>query len=164
MQASTLTTYLELPSLAGGYGFSSLLMSFFTLTAWLGMFVAQVYGYSSNDKTPLFLAYRRGGKRHYEYRLSNNIFPSILMSIALGIYGACLQYHLHYMALHGLALGSFLIWIAALLALPVCYNYVIECFVHTPVEASVSFNQSGLAGCGESGLFSSYSLGSSCCF
>lgn len=29
---------------------------------------------------------------------------------------------------------------AALLALPVCYNYIVECFVHHPVEASVSLN------------------------
>ena len=39
-----------------------------------------------------------------------------------------------------LALGSFLIWFGALLALPVCYNYIIECFLHNPVEASVSLN------------------------
>ena len=39
-----------------------------------------------------------------------------------------------------LALASFLIWFGALLALPVCYNYIIECFLHHPVEASVSLN------------------------
>ena len=39
-----------------------------------------------------------------------------------------------------LALASFLIWFGALLALPVLYNYIIECFLNNPVEASVSLN------------------------
>lgn len=137
MQASTLATYLEPPKIDGGYGFSSLQMAFFTMTAWIGMIAAQVYGFFFNDKTPLWVARRSGGTWHTEYRLANTIFPSIILPIGLGIYGACLQYHLHYMVL---ALGSFLIWFAALLALPVCYNYVVECFLHNPVEASVSLN------------------------
>lgn len=107
------------------------------MTAWIGMIAAQVYGFFFNDKTPLWVARRSGGTWHTEYRLANTIFPSIILPIGLGIYGACLQYHLHYMVL---ALGSFLIWFAALLALPVCYNYVVECFLHNPVEASVSLN------------------------
>lgn len=138
MQASTLATYLEPPAKAGGYGFSSLQMAFFTMTAWVGIIGAQVYGYMFNDKTPLWLAQRVGrGTWHTEYRLANTLLPSILLPIGLGIYGACLQYHLHFMVL---ALGSFLIWFGALLALPVCYNYIIECFLHHPVEASVSLN------------------------
>lgn len=44
-----------------------------------------------------------------------------------------------------LALASFLIWFAALLALPVCYNYIVECFVQTPVEASVALNSYRIA-------------------
>lgn len=138
MQASTLATYLEPPVDAGGYGFSSLKMAFFTLTAWVGIIGAQVYGYFFNDRTPLWLARRRsGGTWHTEYRLANTILPSILLPIGLGIYGAVLEYHLHFMVL---ALGAFLIWFGALLALPVCYNYIIECFLHNPVEASVSLN------------------------
>jgi peptidoglycan biosynthesis protein MviN/MurJ (putative lipid II flippase) len=39
-----------------------------------------------------------------------------------------------------LALASFLIWFGALLSLPVCYNYIVECFLQNPVEASVSLN------------------------
>ena len=38
------------------------------------------------------------------------------------------------------AFGAFLIWFAALLVLPVCYNYGIECFVVHPVEASVALS------------------------
>ncbi|KAJ5974921.1 synaptic vesicle transporter [Penicillium waksmanii] len=137
MQASTLATYLEPPTEADGYGFSSLQMAFFTMTAWVGIIGAQVYGFLFNDKIPLWLARRRGGTWHTEYRLANTILPSIIIPIGLRIYGAGLDYHLHFMVL---ALGSFLIWFSALLALPVCYNYIIECFLHHPVEASVSLN------------------------
>ncbi|RAO65755.1 uncharacterized protein BHQ10_001767 [Talaromyces amestolkiae] len=137
MQASTLATFMEPPVVAGGYGFSSLQMAFFTMTAWVGILCAQIYGFFFNDKTPLWVARRRGGTWHTEYRLANTILPSIMLPIGLGLWGAGLQYHLHYMVL---ALGSFLIWFGALLALPVCYNYIIECFLHNPVEASVSLN------------------------
>ncbi|KAH8432688.1 uncharacterized protein LDX57_010315 [Aspergillus melleus] len=137
MQASTLATFLEPPVEAGGYGFSSLQMAFFTMTAWVGIIGAQVFGFFFNDKIPLWLARRRGGTWHTEYRLANTLLPSIILPIGLGIYGAALEYHLHFMVL---ALGSFLIWFGALLALPVCYNYIIECFLHNPVEASVSLN------------------------
>jgi hypothetical protein len=137
MQASTLATFFQPPVEAGGYGFSSLQMAFFTMTAWVGIFCAQAYGYFFNDKAPLWLARRRGGTWHPEYRLANTILPSILLPIGLGIWGAGLQYHLHYMVL---ALASFIIWFGALLALPVCYNYVVECFLHNPVETSVSLN------------------------
>jgi hypothetical protein len=44
-----------------------------------------------------------------------------------------------------LALASFIIWFGALLALPICYNYIIECFLHTPVEASVALNSYRIA-------------------
>lgn len=137
MQASTLALYLEPPEMAGGYGFSPKQIAFFTFTAWVGILGAQAYGYFFNDKTPLWLARRRGGTWHTEYRLSNTILPCILLPVGLGIYGAGLQNHLHFMVL---ALGSFLIWFGALLALPVCYNYIIECFLNNPVEASVSLN------------------------
>lgn len=137
MQASTLAIYLQPPEMAGGYGFSPLQLAFFTFTAWVGIIGAQVFGYLFNDKTPLWLARRRGGTWHTEYRLSNTILPSILLPIGLGIYGAGLQNHLHFMVL---ALASFLIWFGALLALPVLYNYIIECFLNNPVEASVSLN------------------------
>lgn len=137
MQASTLATYLEPPEEVGGYGFSSLQMAFFTMTAWVGIICAQVYGYFFNDKIPVWVARKRGGTWHPEYRLANTILPSLLLPIGLGLWGAGLQYHLHFMVL---ALASFIIWFAALLALPVCYNYVVECFLDNPVETSVSLN------------------------
>lgn len=142
MQASTLAIYLSPPEAAGGYGFSPLQVAFFTMTAWVGIIGAQVYGYLFNDNTPLWVARRRGGTWHPEYRLANTIVPGILLPIGLAIYGAGLQYHLHFMVL---ALASFIIWFAALLILPICYNYIIECFLLTPVEASVSLNSYRIA-------------------
>lgn len=137
MQASTLATYLQPPKEAGGYGFSSLQMAFFTMTSWVGIACAEVCGLLFNDKIPLWVARRRGGEWHPEYRLANTLVPSILLPIGLGVWGAGLEYHLHYMVL---ALASFLIWFSALLALPVCCNYVVECFVQNPIECTVSIN------------------------
>ncbi|KAI9743772.1 MAG: hypothetical protein M1818_002505 [Claussenomyces sp. TS43310] len=142
MQASTVAIYLTTPTAVGGYGFSSLQLAFFTMTAWVGIIGAQVYGYFFNDKTPLWVARRFGGTWHPEYRLANTILPGILLPIGLGIYGAALEYHLHFMVL---ALASFLMWFGALLALPVCYNYIVECFLHTPVEAAVALNSYRIA-------------------
>ncbi|KAH8696029.1 synaptic vesicle transporter [Talaromyces proteolyticus] len=106
MQASKLTTYVQPPVAAGGYGFSSLQMAFFTMTAWVGIICARVYGYLFNDKAPLWLARRRGGTWHTEYRLANTILSSILLPLGWDL----------------------------------CYNYVVECFLHNPVETPVSLN------------------------
>lgn len=142
MQASTLAVYLMPPTIAGGYGFSSLQVACFSMTAWVGIISAQVYGYFFNDRIPLWVARRRGGTWHPEYRLANAILPGILIPVGLAIYGVCLQFHYHIMVL---ALASFLIWFGALLVLPICYNYIIECFVQTPVEASVALNSYRIA-------------------
>ncbi|KAK1808613.1 hypothetical protein LTR12_017022 [Friedmanniomyces endolithicus] len=137
LQASTLAQYLAPPPVAGGYGFSPFQIACFTFSAWAGMIAAQIWGYFFNDFIPLWFAKRRGGVWHTEYRLVNTIVPGIVLPIGLSIYVASVQYHLHFMVM---ALGSFLIWFGALLALPVCYNYIVECFLHHPVEASVSLN------------------------
>lgn len=142
MQASTLAIYLMPPISAGGYGFSALQLAFFTMTAWVGIITAQLYGYLSNDRIPLAVARRVGGIWRPEYRLANQLLPGFLLPIGLAIYGVGLQLHLHYMVL---ALASFIIWFAALLVLPVCYNYIVECFVQTPVEASVALNSYRIA-------------------
>ncbi|EMC91236.1 hypothetical protein BAUCODRAFT_319200 [Baudoinia panamericana UAMH 10762] len=72
-----------------------------------------------------------------EYRLANTLVPSILLPTGLGIYGAGVQYHLHFMIL---AFGSFLLWFSSLLALSVCFDYAVECFLKHAVEASGSLN------------------------
>lgn len=63
--------------------------------------------------------------------------PAVLAPIGLGIYGASLQYHLHFMVL---ALGFFLNAFAALLSVPICLNYVIECFIANANEAAIAMN------------------------
>ena len=70
-----------------------------TMNIWVSVFAAQIYGFLFNDKTPLWVTRRSGGIWHSEYRLSNTILPGLLLPIGLGLYGATLQYHLHYMAL-----------------------------------------------------------------
>lgn len=137
MMGSTLAIYLEPPHKAGGYGFSSLGVACFVLSFWVGIIGAQIFGYFFNDKIPLWFAARRNGIWHPEYRLVNTILPGIVLPIGLGLYGICLQYHLHFMVL---ALGAVLVWFGGMLAMPVCYNYIIECFLDHPVEASVSLN------------------------
>lgn len=59
------------------------------------------------------------------------------MPVGLGIFGAALQYHLHYMVL---ALGSFFITFAAMASVPVTVNYMVECFRGNVVEASAITN------------------------
>lgn len=80
------------------------------------------------------LARRAKGTWKPEYRLHSLWVPSLLfMPVGLGIFGAALQYHLHYMVL---ALGSFLVTIAAFCSVPVAVNYVIECFRDHPTEVA----------------------------
>lgn len=80
------------------------------------------------------LARRAGGTWKPEYRLHSLWIPSVFfMPIGLGIFGAALEYHLHYMVL---ALGSFLITIAAFCSIPVAVNYLIECFMDHPTEVA----------------------------
>lgn len=55
------------------------------------------------------------------------------MPVGLGIFGAALQYHLHYMVL---ALGSFLVTFAAFCSVPVAVNYMIECFKDNATEVA----------------------------
>ncbi|MCJ1358869.1 MAG: hypothetical protein MMC33_008869 [Icmadophila ericetorum] len=91
-----------------------------------------------NDRLPLWISRRSGhGVWHPEYRLYNLIFPALIQPIGLGIFGAGLQYHTHYMVL---ALGAFLNTLGAFIAIPICVIYVIECFTTHAVEASVIMN------------------------
>ena len=62
--------------------------------------------------------------------------------IVLGIFGAGLQYYLHYMVL---ALDTLIVNFSALLCVPVCINYLVECFVGYAVEVSAVMNMYRLA-------------------
>ena len=57
----------------------------------------------------------------------------LIMPAGLGIFGAALQYHLHYMVL---ALGTFLVTFGSMLSIPVATNYVVECFRAYPTEVA----------------------------
>ena len=109
----------------------------------MGIIVAQIVGWSVGDTLTLWASLRLGhGIWRPEYRLWNIILPSIASPLGFGIFGAALQYHLHYMVL---ALGLFLAVFAANLGTPVCMNYAIECFLTSPNEVTVAMNMYRLA-------------------
>lgn len=61
-----------------------------------------------------------------EYRLHALWLPGfIVLPIGLGLFGASLMYHLHFMVL---AVSSFLIGWATTAIIPISVNYAIECF------------------------------------
>ena len=63
----------------------------------MGVLFAQAYGYAFNDRIPLAISRRRGRWRP-EYRLHRIWFTGfIIMPIGLGLFGASLKYHLHFM-------------------------------------------------------------------
>lgn len=95
-------------------------------------------GWSIGDAIPLWASRRFShGVWGPEYRLWNIILPGFVSPIGLGIFGAALQYHLHFMVL---ALGLFLVVFAATLSVPVCINYATECFLTSANEVAVAMN------------------------
>ena len=155
-----LTVFLQTPVAKGGYGFSPLqnaaceclkYLSFIvaiclgslrhqpvTFNAWMGIIVAQAVGWSIGDTIPLWASRRFGhGVWRPEYRLWNIILPGLVSPIGLGIFGAALQYHLHFMVL---ALGLFLVVFGATISVPICINYATECFLTSANEVAVAMN------------------------
>lgn len=65
------------------------------------------------------------------------VSPAIVSLVELGVLGAGLQYGLQHMVP---ALGTFMVNFSAMLCVPVCINYVVECFVGNLVEVSVVVN------------------------
>ena len=129
-----LTVFLQEPRKKGGYGFTPQQNAELTFAAWIGLFLAQIYGHYVNDRLPLWLCRRRGGLWQPEYRLHALWLPSlILLPIGLGIFGAALQYHTSYVVI---ALAVFVITFAAMLSVPVSVNYVVECFREHALETS----------------------------
>ena len=99
---------------------------------WFGVAAAQIWGILLNDRIPLWMTKRRGGTWHPEYRLYSLSIPSmVLLPAGLGIFGASLQYHLHYMVL---AVGSFITTFATMQTIPVSVNYIVECFEMHPTQ------------------------------
>lgn len=69
----------------------------------------QIYGYLANDRIPLYICKHRGrGIWQPVYRLHTLWLPGLFgIPLALGLFGASLQYHLHYLVL---ALACFFLW------------------------------------------------------
>jgi hypothetical protein len=131
-----LAVYLQTPKELGGYGFSPEGNAWFTFSNWLGVIAAQIYAILLNDRLPLWVCRHYGsGLWKPEYRLHASLWiPTVLVQpIGLGLFGACLQYHLHYMLL---AFASFLITFSGITSAPVMINYVVETFRHLPNETA----------------------------
>lgn len=123
----------------------------------MGVLVAEATGWALGDKIPLAVSQRFGkGIWHPEYRLWNFVFPGFVAPTGLGIFGAGLQYHLHFMVL---AVGLFLVVFAATISVPVCINYATECFLQSANEVAIAMNMYRLGFSIALGFFRS-SLGS----
>lgn len=136
----TLTSvFLQTPEAEGGYSFSSLQVSCFTFVQWIGVVAAETYGFLFNDRMPLWFTRRyRGGVWKPENRLFPLLcMPAVVLPIALGIFGAGLQYHLHYLVL---ALAIFLLQLSEVTMVPVLINYGVECFTDHSQEVMTVLN------------------------
>ena len=136
----TLTSvFLENPVEKGGYGFSAQQVACFTFVQWVGTAAAETWGFFLHDRIPLWFTRRyRNGVWKPENRLFPLLFmPAILLPIALGLFGAGLQYHLHYMVL---ALAIFLIQVSETSLVPVLINYGVECFTEHSQEVVTVMN------------------------
>lgn len=134
-----LSVFLQTPEQEGGYGFSPMQVSCFTLAQWLSVFAAEGYSMVLNDRIPLWYCRRyRHGVWKPEHRLYPLLLPQVvLLPISLRLFGAGLQYHLHYMVL---ALALFLITFCEIALLPGTINYVAECFTGYAAEVTTVLN------------------------
>ena len=97
---------------------------------------AQAYGLLLNDRIPLRISDHRGGAWAPEYRLHTLWFPGlIIMPIGCGVFGAALEYRLHYMVL---ALGAFLTSFGSVAAIPIPLNYLVESYQGNPQEVGTA--------------------------
>jgi hypothetical protein len=61
----------------------------------------------------------------------------VLQPIGLGLFGAALKFHLHFIVL---ALATFLITLTAVVSAPILDTYVVECFTTRSSEANSVMN------------------------
>ena len=126
-QHTLLAVFLQNPLEEGGYNFSPSQNASFSFAAWVGIVAAITYGYFVNDRLPLWVCRRYGtGVWKLEYRLYPAALPAIVgLPVALGLFGATLQYHLHFM---WLALATFLLNLTVNALTSAITNYVSENF------------------------------------
>ncbi|OAL34770.1 hypothetical protein AYO20_05965 [Fonsecaea nubica] len=133
-----LAVFLQSPVSEKGYGFTPNQNAEFTFAAWFGCITGQLYGLAFNDRLPLWICRRTGGVWKPEFRLHALWFPTFFcLNVGLGLFGAALRYHLHYMVA---AVGNFLLNFSSNVAVPVIVNYEVECFTKYPVEAATIMN------------------------
>ncbi|KAK5111947.1 hypothetical protein LTR85_011694 [Meristemomyces frigidus] len=133
-----LSVFLQEPVEIGGYGLSPLANANITFSQWIGLAVAEVYGLLFNDRLPLWRCRRNGGIWRPKFRLYPILLPNIMiLPVALGIFGAALQYHLHYMVL---AFAVALLNVVETSLVPVIINYVCESFVSYSQEVATALN------------------------
>lgn len=131
---NNLSVYLQLPPIAGGYGFTPQQNAYFSFVNWISTAVAQLYGFLLNDRIPLWRCRKSGGIWRPEFRLYPLlIVPMIFSPVALGLFGATLEHHWHYMVL---AFCVFIMNIADVICLPVVNAYVVEYFVDYAAEVT----------------------------
>lgn len=136
--STLLAIFLQSPLEAGGYAFTPTQNATFTFSQWVSAIAGVCYGYFLNDRIPLWICERRGGRWKPEYRLYTLFLPAgVILPIGLGLFGASLQYHLHFMVL---ALGTFLIFFAETALVPIAINYVVESFEGHAPEATTALN------------------------
>lgn len=131
---NNLAVYLQLPPIAGGYGFTPEQNAYFTFVNFVSTTVAQLYAFLFNDRIPLWRCRRSGCIWRPEFRLYPLLcVPMVLSPVALGLFGATLEHHYHYMVL---AFSIFILNIADVICLPIVNAYVVECFVDYAAEVT----------------------------
>jgi MFS family permease len=130
--------FLQKPVKIGGYGFSTVDSANFSFVHWIGIIIALIYGHFVSDRLPLAICARNGGVWKPEYRLHALWVPALIFNpIGLGLFGAALQYHLHWIVI---AVGQVFVTFGSLSLIPVTVNYIVECFKSHPAEASITTN------------------------
>ena len=129
---------LQKPVKVGGYGFTTQQNAYFSFVHWIGIIIALFYGHFVSDRLPLYLAARNSGTWKPEYRLHALWIPSLIFNpIGLGIFGAALEHHMHWIVI---AVGQVFVTFGSLAMIPITVNYICESFVKHPAEASITGN------------------------
>lgn len=130
--------YLQKPAKLGGYGFTVHQNALFSFVHWIGITFSLLYGHFFSDRLPLYLCARNAGVWKPEFRLHALWIPAFFANpIGLGIFGAALQYKMHWVVL---AVGQCIVTFGSLALIPIVVNYLCECFTKHPAEVSITGN------------------------
>ena len=134
-ESTLLAVFLQSPVNAGGYGFTPSQNASFNFAQLTGIFCAIAYGFFVSDRIPLWICKRYGGGIwKMEYRLYPALPPAAIgLPVALGLFGASLQYHLPIVLL---GFASFLINMSVNALTGVVTNYAVECFTGFAAETT----------------------------